>query len=306
MDSYRPSTDRRRAVPSRDSYRPRRYDVRDGEQSWPPRDTNDDMFYFTAGQGRDRNFRDEPANRSRTRYQRQNDRSRDRARRMHRAPFSFKISERPLLRMEQDSAEDPSLLQNGAGVKFRAIDELTDSEEEEMAQSEDEEQGRAKRMRTQCVDAELAPAPRWSNPDPYTSLPPVQPGDPVKRTDVLRLIRKARLDADSSTKLTAEADDYISFDMDGGESEASLDMGNILTLPQSTTDAPKRSVTSGNSVALGKRKRGDEAGDKAQQKPVQPSLYSDKWVIPKWIAPADENAAPWFTMHDRSVLPGLM
>jgi hypothetical protein len=83
-------------------------------------------------------------------------------------------------------------------------------------------------------------------------------------------------------------------------------MGNSLSLPNSTADAPRHPVTSGNSAALGKRKRGDESGDKAQQKPVQSSLYSDKWVLQKWIAPADENAAPWFTMHDRSVFPGVM
>lgn len=179
MDSYRPGTDRgRRGVPSRDSYRPRRYDdeQRNGDDPWPPRNNRDDMFYFTAGDDHDRNRnrpRDEPPYRSRPRHQAQGarGRGRDQFRRPYPPSHHAKVSERPLLRMAQDAIEDPSLLQNGTGDKFRAVDDLTDSEEEEMAQSEDEEQGRTKRIRVHRGDADSAPAPKWSNPDPYTSLP---------------------------------------------------------------------------------------------------------------------------------------
>jgi len=210
--------------------------------------------------------------------------------------------------MKHDAAEDPSLLQNGAGVKFRAVDELTDSEEEEMDLSEDEERGPAKRIRTEDVDEQDAPPPKWCNPDPYTALPPVQSGEAAKRTDVLRLIRKARLDSDRTKSLTAEQDDFISFDVDdASKSDTSLDMvDNHHPLPQPTTDVTSHQVPNGNSIALGKRKRGDVTGDKAQQKPIQPSLYSDRWVLSKWFVAAGGNAAPWFTKHDPSVFPGVM
>lgn len=312
MDSYRPGTERgRRGVPSGDSYRPRQID---DDDPWPPRNNRDDMFYFTAGddynRNRNRNSRDEPANRPRPRRPPPGGRARDRdqTRKPYPPSYHAKVSERPLLRMAQDVVEDPSLLQNRSGVKFRAVDDLTDSEEEEMAQSEDEEQGRAKRIRTQNGDAEAAPVPKWSNPDPYTSLPPVQTGEPAKRTDVLRLIRKARLDADSSIQKSSQPDDYISFDMDdeNEKPEVVLDMGTLYSRLRPTLDGTSGQTPDGDSVALGKRKRGDEVGDEAHRKPLRPSPYSDRWVLKKWIAPADGNAAPWFTAHQRSIFPGVM
>lgn len=314
MDSYRPGTDRgRRGVPSRDSYRPRRYDdeQRNGDDPWPPRNNRDDMFYFTAGDDHDRNRnrpRDEPPYRSRPRHQAQGarGRGRDQFRRPYPPSHHAKVSERPLLRMAQDAIEDPSLLQNGTGDKFRAVDDLTDSEEEEMAQSEDEEQGRTKRIRVHRGDADSAPAPKWSNPDPYTSLPPVQTGEPVKRTDVLRLIRKARLDADSTAQNAANQDDYISFDMDDEESDEVLIDPATLFSQTSMGNNASRQVASGDGGALGKRKRGDDLGDQTYRKPSQPSLYSDRWVLKKWMASTDGDAAPWFTMHQRSIFPGVM
>ncbi|KEF58877.1 uncharacterized protein A1O9_03720 [Exophiala aquamarina CBS 119918] len=320
MDSYRPENSlRRRAAPNGDTYRPRRYDDHDGDDAWPPRNTNDAVFYFTAGRDRDRDRdrnlnrnrdrsrspRNELANRIQRSYHPRRDQTQERPPR-HRPHFSFKVSERPLLRLQHDAVEDPSLLQNSAGVKFRAIDELTDSDEEEMAQSEDEDQGRAKRIRTEHEDDQDAPAPKWSNPDPYTSLPPVQSGEVAKRKDVLRMIRKARLDADRTTKLTAQQDDYISFDVNDDKSEASLDLGIIQSLPHSDPDTPIRRAPNGNSNALGKRKRSDATGDIAHQKPMQPSRYSDRWVLSKWFAADDRDAAPWFTMHTPSVFPGVM
>jgi non-canonical poly(A) RNA polymerase PAPD5/7 len=319
MDSYRPNTDRndrgRRGVPSRDSYRPRQFD---DDDPWPPRNDRDDMFYFTAGDDYNRNrnnninrnTRGEHANRARRppAGARGRDRDWDQTRKHHPPSYPAKVSERPLLRMAQDAVEDPSLLQNGSGVKFRAVDDLTDSEEEEMAQSEDEEQGRAKRIRTQHGDAEVASVPKWSNPDPYTSLPPVQTGEPAKRTDVLRLIRKARLDADTTAQMSSQPDDYISFDMDDEveKPEVVIDMGTLYSHARLTLDGTSGQTSENEAAALGKRKRGDELGHQGQRKPLRPSPYSDRWVLKHWMAPLGGNAAPWFTTHQRSIFPGVM
>ncbi|KAK5047250.1 hypothetical protein LTR84_006772 [Exophiala bonariae] len=318
MDSYRPGFDRgdrgRRGVPSSDSYRPRQFDHDD---PWPPRNNRDDMFYFTAGDdhNRNRNARGGSAARARSRRPlpppatlRRDNRDWDQTRKPHHPSHPAKVSERPLLRMAQDTVEDPSLLQNGSGVKFRAVDDLTDSEEEEMAQSEDEDQGRAKRIRTQHGDTDAAAVPKWSNPDPYTSLPPVQTGESAKRTDVLRLIRKARLDADSTTQMVSQPDDYISFDIDSEpeKPEVVIDMGTLYSRARPNVDGTDSHTPDSEGAALGKRKRGDEVGHQAQRKPLRPSPYSDRWVLKDWMAPVGGNAAPWFTTHQRSIFPGVM
>ncbi|KAI6250144.1 Terminal nucleotidyltransferase 4B [Erysiphe necator] len=55
--------------------------------------------------------------------------------------------------------------------------------------------------------------PRWSNPDPYTALPPPDESQ-KKKKDVVKLIRKARISSGSKTKLETPTDDFISFDFE--------------------------------------------------------------------------------------------
>ncbi|KAI1003057.1 hypothetical protein K3495_g5143 [Podosphaera aphanis] len=53
--------------------------------------------------------------------------------------------------------------------------------------------------------------PRWSNPDPYTALPPPDESQ-RKKKDVVKLIRKARVALEGENKPEASTDDFISFD----------------------------------------------------------------------------------------------
>ncbi|KAF1953657.1 hypothetical protein CC80DRAFT_507138 [Byssothecium circinans] len=75
--------------------------------------------------------------------------------------------------------------------------------------------GRAKVARTQSNgQADGNSVPKWSNPDPYTALPPPQIG---KRVDVVGLIRKAKNDITEKTNGTnavAANHDFISFDQE--------------------------------------------------------------------------------------------
>ena len=312
MDSYRPSSD---------NYRPARYDDHGRDPPWSSRESRDGMFEFRAG--RDPGFRGGAPERSRRGHSpdRRHTRGREPRRRGPWVPHFPRASERPLLRMTHDSVEDPSLLRNGTSVKFRAPDELTDSDEEEMAQSDDEQQGPSKRIRIDDVDVEGASAPKWSNPDPYTSLPPVQDqsGEPIaKRTDVLRLIRKARLDATSTSKIAADSDDFISFDMGDDKLDTPMDMGNLTSRtdfpapPPPTMPAPSAAKIPSTApsaqeggVALGKRKRGASTGDRPSTTPAYLKGYADKWVLPEWSAAGGENAAPWFTGLDSSSSPSI-
>jgi len=104
----------------------------------------------------------------------------------------------------------------GNGVRYKPVDDVSDSEEAEMDLSNTDDEGDAqqnKKKRTETKAADGDSIPRWSNPDPYTALPPPDESQ-RKKKDVVKLIRKARVNtsSDSATKTEAATDDFISFD----------------------------------------------------------------------------------------------
>lgn len=107
----------------------------------------------------------------------------------------------------------------GNGVRYKAVDDLSDSDEAEMdvSNSDDEneaDQPKKKQARAETQAADGDSVPRWSNPDPYTALPPPDESQRRKK-DVVKLIRKARVDAaQEGAKTEAAAADFISFDFD--------------------------------------------------------------------------------------------
>lgn len=345
MDSWRPGSD---------SYRGPGYSARHqddhsrgrGEQPpWPPSNADSGMYYFQGS--RDGNRRLEPDRRSRPRHQfgRRDNRDRDRQHRDRFVPYQRKVSDRPLLRINHDGPEDPSLLANST-VKFRAPDDLTDSEEEDMAQSDDDQaHGPAKRPRIDAGLKDDAQVSKWSNPDPYTSLPPVQAVEAAaKRTDVLRLIRKARLEPARTPKTTAQPDDFISFDMDNGDIAAPAVISTSspasihsaipppppppylaqpmppppppppppVSMPSVRPASSLPSVTrsqpaksSGEMTSDLKRKRLSTRAEPPRKTRSAYSTYSDAWVQKRWIAGPGVPATPWFSSHDSSDLPGV-
>jgi len=127
--------------------------------------------------------------------------------------------------------------------KYIPLDDLSDSEEAEMDLSEDEndnaeseEDGQPKKKQARTVtkaSTDGDTVPRWSNPDPYTALPP--PDESLhKKKDVVKLIRKARVTASlQEAKPAAETDDFISFDFGDdaageGEDVASVSDGSVV------------------------------------------------------------------------------
>lgn len=103
-----------------------------------------------------------------------------------------------------------------SGAKYIAPDDVSDSEEEEMDisdNSDDEAQEpKKKQARTTGKAADADSVPRWSNPDPYTALPPPDESR-GKKKDVVKLIRKARVTTSTDHAATAATtDDFISLD----------------------------------------------------------------------------------------------
>jgi len=108
------------------------------------------------------------------------------------------------------------------GVKYIPIEDVSDSSEAEMDMSDDEDDSESaepkkKQIKTMKKAADGNSVPKWSNPDPYTALPPVE--ESRKRKDVVKLIRKARVEAATAKAENSPVDDFISFGDDKEEEE---------------------------------------------------------------------------------------
>ncbi|KAL9097358.1 MAG: hypothetical protein Q9163_006360, partial [Psora crenata] len=164
-------------------------------------------------------------------------------------------SDRPLLRQRHGGDEDLEMLGvSDEAVKYMNPDDVSDSSEEDMDVSDSDRQeggiGRAgldgnadcevaeppkKKRVVGALHQQVAPEPKWSNPDPYYLLPPVDETVVKKRKDPVKQIRKLRkmavataarenvLGEDKAKAKVAEVnqitanEDFISFDMGAGE-----------------------------------------------------------------------------------------
>ena len=130
-------------------------------------------------------------------------------------------------------------------AKYKAIEDLSDTDEAEMdiSGSEGSEDGetvepstkRARLTENKPAEEDIA-VPKWSNPDPYTALPPPDTVTNQKKKDVVHMIRKARVQApEAKTTIPEEAVDFISCDFD--DSDDSED-GNVLSFSRGVPGAP--------------------------------------------------------------------
>ena len=156
-------------------------------------------------------------------------------------------ADRPLLRFQRGTTPEQLLgmvEDQSRSKRFLPAEDLSDSAEEDMDESEsdhdhqtttdrqdvplsteaaDGETGsmeppakRQAREPTASAQYEGARVPQWSNPDPYTVLPPPDETQ-RKKKDVVKLIRKARIMSEnmsSSQSQVATNDDFISFGFD--------------------------------------------------------------------------------------------
>ena len=88
----------------------------------------------------------------------------------------------------------------------------------------DDEHPRAKRARIHSPAPEQdQPKPKWSNPDPYTALPPPDETQTRKNKDVVKLIRKAKVEAVKPDAGANAASDFISLNFDDDDNNSDDD-----------------------------------------------------------------------------------
>lgn len=174
--------------------------------------------------------------------------------------------ERALLRHRDDGSPDHTYGVSDGPSRFMNIDDMSDDEEAEMEESDasggdttaNGQSDNHKVARTHPAQADGNAVPKWSNPDPYTSLPPPSETTGVKR-DVVQLIRKAKNQAAEKAvgnKAVAANDDFISFGDDEVEEEPVLESDEddepIRKRPNGLASPPPMQGSM-NDVALNRR-----------------------------------------------------
>jgi non-canonical poly(A) RNA polymerase PAPD5/7 len=145
-----------------------------------------------------------------------------------------KAADRPMLHSKHDQLVQDLLGDTTGKATYRALEDLTDSDDAAMeisgeSGSESAEPAHKRARTTGAASNHDQDVPKWSNPDPYTALPPPDETQ-RKKKDVVQLIRKARVEAETKPTISSEAADFISFDFSDNESEK----GNVSqNAPQS-------------------------------------------------------------------------
>ncbi|KAJ5716825.1 hypothetical protein N7488_002471 [Penicillium malachiteum] len=258
-------------------------------------------------------------------------RSGDRGRRPPREQhkFTFRaprlLSERPLLVSKRETTPEQLQAEHGEkpALKFASLDALSNSEEAEMEFSDDsDEDARPRKKRNigsglgtdgvvLAVPAE-PPKPKWSNPDPYTALPP--PDESHKRVDVIQLIRKARLANITNTpqsKAVVANEDFISLGMSNENKKEDRQQSQSAPVdapkgprglpplasrvepraPQHVPNGPMGLEVRGTAT---KRTRDDEPkGISPRQGKPKTKFNRDGSVHQEWRPRSGQNCTPW-------------
>lgn len=162
--------------------------------------------------------------------------------------------ERPLLQSRRDRTPEQMQGMVDGSTRFLALEDVSESEADmEMESETDEsvaivetngdtpsEDGEFLSRKKTHVHAQRQTdgdsVPKWSNPDPYTVLPPPDETQ-AKKKDVVQLIRKAKVihtEKAVSTNPVADNDDFISFNF----GDEVIELLSEPALPKNTPTGP--------------------------------------------------------------------
>jgi len=201
--------------------------------------------------------------------------------------------ERALLTHRDAGTPERALGVADGSNSFHNPDDMSDDEEADMDVESDQdgvsgETREAKTARTQPKRADGDSIPKWSNPDPYTVLPPPDETTGKKR-DVVKLIRKTRnADAEkvAGHNSVAANDDFISFGLDEEEEEEEPAQGSLNEIShiQGIVNRQQESLADHRAprAPRGTNKRKAIAGG----------------IIDEWLPLSNTSATPWLSSDD--------
>lgn len=201
--------------------------------------------------------------------------------------------ERALLQNRDDTTEH-FLGVDTESKKFRDLADLSDDEEADMdtdSERSDSSEVKTKLVRTVSSNrADGDSVPKWSNPDPYTVLPPPEETT-GKRVDFVKLIRKAKNDVAQQTEAASAVvanDDFISFGDDDGQEELMPMQGSLndvgLVTPQLELKEVQHHI---DIVGLGTRPAGSST---KRKRPLPVGSLSQLWQP---LSSSTLSLTPW-------------
>lgn len=228
--------------------------------------------------------------------------------------------ERALLQHREDGPEYHFGVTEGVN-KFRDLADLSDNETDMELEghldgaADSADDSRRKMARSETARADGDSVPKWSNPDPYTVLPP--PNETTgKKTDVVQLIRRAKNQAAEKSdehNAVAANDDFISFGDDMEEEEEELILPGIppppSTLPPPPPSLPPPPPPPRDSQFTGSLNDVSVPGGAAwpsqpQQSGRQtraPKRKRDEYaggIVEEWLPTSYSNPTPWCRNRD--------
>ncbi|KAF2274105.1 uncharacterized protein EI97DRAFT_451909 [Westerdykella ornata] len=234
------------------------------------------------------------------------------ARRDQQRPFPHQKPaphERALLRARTGTSPERPLGVTQGCNRFRDLDELSSSEtsmsidddENRSTDSDEADQPKKKVPRVPTSASDGNAPPRWSNPDPYTVLPP--PETTGKKKDFVQLIRKAKIQAAEKTKVenaVTANEDFISFGDDEDKPKEAAASKGAYSMAGSLNDI----TANWTSMAIPRdsRQHAGIAGLPARPPlPARPKRKRDESigdVLPEWQTRTSSNPAPWCKNKD--------
>ncbi|KAK5635414.1 hypothetical protein RRF57_011126 [Xylaria bambusicola] len=211
-----------------------------------------------------------------------------------------KAADRLLLSKRFDDQGELMLGDTAVRPTYRDIDELSDSDEVDMDISDNGDSDSnagdhpAKRTRTDepaTTRDTASDAPKWSNPDPYTALPPPES---TRKKDVVQLIRKA---------LPTEAADFISCDFSDDET-ADKELNGVSENQQPDAPTGPRNAPAASTLPPKPPPVVSQLSSQRQEKaptPQPPSSSSNPKRDNKHSAPVDLAASASLGSRKRNI-----
>ncbi|KAI8936791.1 hypothetical protein NX059_006035 [Plenodomus lindquistii] len=221
--------------------------------------------------------------------------------------------ERALLQHRDDGTPERAMGVSDGPNRFLDLNDLSDDEAADMdvesrdsASEDGQVEGKGKGAgeanadssnrkvaRTQSssrVDADSAP--KWSNPDPYTVLPPPEETT-GKKTDFVKLIRKAKnaaAEKDAAHNAVAANDDFISFGDDEDAAEAPVPPPPQRPMPNRPVDNNDRNYQDAANYNV-------YQPDSRPQYPLQNKKRKHESSVPgiveEWVGGPNIVTTPW-------------
>tara|TARA_R110002003_G_scaffold55_2_gene4931 strand:+ start:11121 stop:12068 length:948 start_codon:yes stop_codon:yes gene_type:complete len=217
--------------------------------------------------------------------------------------------ERALLQHRDDGSPEHTYGVSAGPNRFLNPDDLSDNEEADMdvesSPSGDDtaqvQNGNQKVARTQVARADGNSVPKWSNPDPYTALPPPSETTGVKK-DVVQFIRKAK---NQDAEKSAGNIDFISLGDDDDDASTGLHIyedDEPVQLRRKANGPTRPVVGSMNEMAYSVSTRDEPRYDpNPRRNPSKPERSSghkrkiggDVAIKPEWMASSRCDPTPW-------------